>query len=142
MRLIRSFAALCLCMVQVPVLKLLIAEGLLLSSIACSAICALAIDPRVFEPFEPNVAIVAGKALGDGVLAIGVLRTIEAAPRQQAGEMRDPDAEDLPCQDVIDPLLKVRNFGCQSLSKTTGDFAQEDPGLRTRVQEFHCFVGP
>mgnify|MGYP003694230691 CR=1 FL=1 len=55
------------------------------------------------------------KRLGDGVLALGVLRAIHAPPRQQAGEIRDADAEHLLGQDVIDALFEVRNLVRQIL---------------------------
>ena len=38
---------------------------------------------------------------------VGVLRAIDAPAREQAGEMRDADAEHLLRQDVIDALLEV-----------------------------------
>ena len=41
-------------------------------------------------------------------LPVGVLRAVHAPPREQAGEMRDADAEHLLGQDVIDALLEVR----------------------------------
>ena len=69
--------------------------------LACAAVLALAVNPRVLGALEPDVAIVAGERLGDGVLALGVLRAIHAPARKQAGEMRDADAEHLLGQDVI-----------------------------------------
>ena len=82
------------------------------------------------------------EALGDGVLAVGVLRAIHAPPRQQAGEVRDADAEHLLRQDVIDALLKVRDLVRQALGEAAGDLAQEHARLRARVEEPHRLVRP
>src|SRR5258705_7277116 len=110
--------------------------------LARAAVHAPAFSPRVLHTFEPDVARVAGEAFGDGVLALSALRAIHAAPRQQAGEMRDADAEHLPCQDVIDPLFNVWNLGRQSLGKPASDLAQEHTRLRDRVEEPYRLVGP
>src|SRR5690606_13816317 len=60
-------------------LKLVAAiEGLL----AGSAIPTLAPSPRMLRAFEPDMPIVVGEALGDGVLAEGVLRAVQAPARQ------------------------------------------------------------
>ena len=77
----------------------------------CSAAkLALVAIPRVFDALEPDVPIVAGEGFGDGVLAGGVLRAIDAAPREQAGDLRDADAEDLLGQDVIHALFQIGNL--------------------------------
>ena len=107
-----------------------------------AAILALVILPRVFDALEPDVAIVAGERFGDGVLAVGVLRAIHAAAREQAGELRDADAEHLLGQDVVDALFQVRNLALQPLGEAAGDLAQEHAGLREGVEEPHRPVGP
>ena len=50
---------------------------------------ASAFYPCVLRPFVPNISRIGVESFGDGVGAIGVLRTIQAAPRQEAGEMGD-----------------------------------------------------
>src|SRR5581483_10462421 len=83
-----------------------------------------------------------GEALRDGVLALSVLRAIDAAPREQARDMRDSDAEHLFGQDVIDAFLKVRYFVRETFVEAAGDLTQEDTRLRTRVEEGHVFIRP
>src|SRR5438105_688398 len=94
---------------------------------------ALRVTPRVLQPLEPDVARVASEALGNGVLALGVLRAIQASPRQEAGEICDSDAEHLLGQNVIDALIELRHLVCQSLGEAAGDLAQENSRLRARV---------
>ena len=113
-------------------------QGLL----AGAAVPALAFRPAVFLSFEPDVPLVAGKAFRDGMLAIGMLRAIHAAPRQQAGEVRDADAEHLPGQDVIDALLQIRHFDCQPVCEAARDLAQENTRLGAGIQELHGLVRP
>ena len=100
---------------------------------ASTAINTFTIFPRVLHPLEPDVPRVAGEALHDGMFAIGVLGAIHAAPRKQAGGMRDRDTKDLLGQDVINALLQVRNFNRQPLAETAGYLAQEYARLRARV---------
>lgn len=109
---------------------------------ARAAILALVAIPSVFEALEPDVAIVAGEGFGDGVLAVGVLGAIHAAPREQAGDLRDADAEHLPGEDVVHALLQIRNLLFQSLSEADRDLAQEHAGFRAGVQELHRVIGP
>ncbi len=56
--------------------------------------------------------------------------------------MRDADAEHLLRQDVIHPLLQVRNLLLQPFGQAAGDLAQEHAGFRERVEELHRLVGP
>lgn len=72
------------------------------AALAGAAKRALAIRPGVLDPLKPDVAVIAGQRAGDGVRPMGVLRAIQAAPGQQAGEPGDADAEYLLRQDVID----------------------------------------
>ena len=109
---------------------------------ARAAILALVAIPSVFEALEPDVAIVAGEGFGDGVFAGGVLGAIHAAPREQAGDLRDADAEHLPGQDVIDALFQVRNLVLQPLGEAAGNLAQEHAGFRAGIKELHRLVGP
>jgi hypothetical protein len=76
------------------------------------------------------------------VLTVGPLRAVEAAPCDEAGQLGDPDAEDLLGQDVVDPLLQVRELVGQSLDEPLGDLAEEDSGLRERVEVGQRRVGP
>ena len=103
--------------------------------LACPAKLALAIRPCVLRPLEPDIARLAREACGNRVRAVGVLRAIQAAARQQAGEMGDADPKYLLCEDVIDALLEVRNLARQTLSEAAGDLAQEHARLRERVKE-------
>jgi hypothetical protein len=96
----------------------------------------------MLRALEPDVAIVGVETLGDGVLALSVLRAVQAAPRQQAGEIRDADAEHLLGQDVIDALHKVRHLVAQSLGQAAGDLAQEHARLGARIEKLHRLVGP
>jgi len=89
-----------------------------------------------------DVPVVGGEALGNGVLAFGVLRAIDAPARQQAGDLRDADAEYLLGQDMIYALRQVRNLLLQSLREAAGDLAEEHAGFRAGVQELHRLVGP
>ena len=55
--------------------------------LAGAAISAVFTFPGVLGAFEPDVPIIAGERLGDGVLAFGVLRAIHAPPRKQTREI-------------------------------------------------------
>src|SRR5258705_9968173 len=96
---------------------------------------ASAIRPRVLQPLKPDVASVVGEALGDGVIALCVLRAVQASPRQQTCELRDPDAEHLLRQDVVYARLQVRYLLCQPHGQAAGYLSQEYSGLRTRVEK-------
>jgi hypothetical protein len=113
-------------------------EGVLIGT----AVLAPVSHPCVLRALEPDVAVITVEALGDRVLALGVLRAINTAPRQQAGEMRDADAEHLISQNVINTLFEVRNLGRQSSREAAGDLAQEHTRLRARVEKLHRLVGP
>ena len=76
-----------------------------------------ATDPCVLDALEPDVAVVAVEGLGDGVLAVGALRAVDAPAGQQAGELGDADAEDLLGQDVIDALLEVGDLVLEPLGE-------------------------
>ena len=67
--------------------------------------------------FAWSIAAVAGERLGNGVLAVGVLRAIQAAPRQQAGEVRNPNAEHLLCQDVVYAIYQVLTSSATTTAK-------------------------
>src|ERR1700683_5225877 len=71
--------------------------------LACSAkfTPAFSLQPRMLCSFEPDVSGITGKAFGDRVGAVSVLRTIKAAPRQQTGEIRRADAVHLFGKDMI-----------------------------------------
>src|SRR5689334_23168565 len=101
--------------------------------LACPAICALAIRPLMLQAFEPNVASVVGKAFGNRVLSRGVLRAIHTASRQQTRKIRNPNAEHLLREDVIDTLLKAWYLVRQSFGETAGDLTQKHARLRARV---------
>src|SRR4051812_14641503 len=93
--------------------------------LACPAVRAFAMRPLMQHALEPDVASIAGEAFNDRVLAHRVLRAIDTASRQQTRKMRNPDAEHLLRQDVIDSLLEARYLVRQSLVETAGDLAQE-----------------
>src|SRR5262245_14346645 len=88
-----------------------------------TAVLALLVRPYVFHPLEPDVAIFAAKALSNGMLAVCVLRAVDAAPCQQTGEKGDSDAKDLVGEDVIDALFEVWNLGRQTSVETAGELA-------------------
>ena len=73
--------------------------------LARSAVRAAPAFPRVLGPLEPDVAAAVVERIGDGVLAVGVLRAVHAPAGQQPGEVGDADAEDLLRQDVRHALL-------------------------------------
>ena len=79
---------------------------------AGAAECALATHPRMLNPLKPDVARIVAEASGDGVRAVGMLRTVHAAPCQETGEICDTDAEYLLGKNMIDALSDVRNFNC------------------------------
>jgi len=110
--------------------------------LARSAKLAPASHPCVLHPLEPDITRITGEAFDNRVQAVGVLRAVDAAPRQQAGEMRDAYPEHLLGEDMIDALLKVRNFGRQGLGEAACDLSQEYPRLRTRVKESNRAVRP
>jgi hypothetical protein len=101
----------------------------------CAAKFALGFTPSVLDALEPDVAIVAGERFGDGVAAGGVLGTIHAPACQQAREVRGGDAEHLPGQDVVHPLLQIGNLLLQSLVEALGNLAQETAGFGAGVEE-------
>ena len=111
------------------------------SGVFLREIPAVAIFPRVLRALEPDVAVITVQPLGDRVLAVGVLRAINAAPCQQAGEIRDADTEHLLGQDVIDALSEVRNLGSQSFRKAASDCAASQKTFeRGEALETHAYV--
>src|SRR5260370_9999031 len=104
--------------------------GAVESLLASAAIFALAAQPRVLRALEPDVAGIAREAFCNRMLSVGVLRAVEAPPRQEAGDFRNRNAEHLLGKDMIDSLLKVRNLRSQTLGEAAGDFSQEHSLLR------------
>src|SRR5207249_2033045 len=111
-------------------------------TLAGAAVTARIAHPGVLGAFEPDVPIIGGERLGDGVLAFGMLRAIDAPPRKQTREMRDGNAEHLLRDNVIDALLQVRNLGRQTLVESAGDFTQENARFGARVEELYGPVRP
>jgi len=91
---------------------------------------------------DPDIARVAGEAFGNRVLALGMLRAIHTASRQKARKIRNPDAEHLLGQDVINALLKTRHIDRQSRGETAGDLALKHAGLSARVKKPQGLVRP
>ena len=88
---------------------------------------AFAVGPGVLGALEPDVARIAGKALGNRMRTVGVLGAIHAAPCQQAGQTRDADAKHLLGQDVVHSRLQVWHLLRQPEGEAAGDFAKKDP---------------
>jgi hypothetical protein len=79
----------------------------------------------MLHALEPDVTRVAGKALGNGVRAIGVLRTINTSPSQQASDIRGADAKYLFGQNMIDTFLEIGNLSSKPIRETAGDLSQK-----------------
>ena len=73
-------------------------------TLGCAAEFAAAVLPSVRRIFESYIALRVVEA-GDGVYAVGVLGTIEAAAGKQAGQLGDGDAVELVVEDVVHPFL-------------------------------------
>src|SRR5262245_43770977 len=96
----------------------------------------------MLRALEPDIAIITAERFGDGVFARGVLGAIHAAPREQAGDLSDADAEHLPGQDVIDALFQARNLVLEPFVKASGYLAEEHAGLSAWVKELRRLVRP
>ena len=110
--------------------------------LACATKFASAFRPSVFHALEPDIARIAREAVGNRVRAISVLRAIHAAPRQQAGEIRDSNAEDLLGQNMIHAVVKIRNLGRKTLGQAPGDLAKEHTGLCAWVEKLNGAICP
>src|SRR5690606_6616880 len=95
----------------------------------------LSSSPGVFRPLEPVVAPIAVEALGDRVLADGILRAVHAAASEQRRKLRDPDPEYLFRENVIDPLFEVGDLRRQPVRQTPSNLTEKDTRLRKRVEE-------
>lgn len=99
-----------------------------------SAVDAFSVVPFMGRVQEPDISLwVVESADGEG--AVGEFRAIDASPRQQAGDFRDGDAEELLMEDMVPPSLQVRDDGFQSDQESLCDFAQKDPAFAGGVQE-------
>ena len=96
----------------------------------------------MLDNLKPDIAGLAREGLSNRVLPVGVPRAIHAPAREQAGDLRDPDAEHLLRQDVVHPLLQIRHPRRQSFGQTAGDLAQKHSGLRAGIEKGHRRVGP
>ena len=114
-------------------------EGLL----AGSAVPALAAAPTC-APVRSNQMLpsLGVERLGDRVLAVRVLRAVDAAAGQQAGEIGDADAEDLLGQDVVDALFEVGNLVLEPFVRRLVISRRNTPDFVTRVEERDRLVGP
>ena len=106
-------------------------------ALACPAKGAFAICPGMLDAFKPDIARLAVEMLGNGMGAIGVLRAIQAAARQQAGQVRNANAEHLLGQNVNDALLKVWDLRGKTLGKAAGDLTEKHARLCAGVKEPH-----
>ena len=80
--------------------------GAVVFAFASSAMDAAAfVVPCVVAPLIQQVALQVMKGGADAVLAIGQLSAIECATAHLGSEVGTGDAEDLLCQDVVNPLL-------------------------------------
>ena len=49
----------------------------------------------MLKELEPDIAVITSNGPSNGVFSVGVFRAINASAREQAGEMRDAEAEHL-----------------------------------------------
>jgi hypothetical protein len=112
------------------------------SLLTCATKATPAIHPCVFHPFIPDVAFVTGESFGYRMRAIGVLRAIQAPPRQEASKVGDANPENLLGKYVIDASLEIRNFINETLGEAVGDLAKEHSRFRERIKEPNCAVRP
>ena len=103
---------------------------------------AAMILPGVFDTLEADISLLVIEAFADRVLSVGFFRAIDAAPRQQGGEIGDGDAEQLVVEDVVNARLPVGDFLFQTFVEPFGDFAQEDAAFADRVEKARVFVAP
>ena len=92
----------------------------------------LTLFPAVLGALEPDVAARAIKRSRNRKLAVRNLRTVDAAPREQRSKLRDPDAENLLRENVVDPLLQIGNPRFESINKPVHDLTQKYTALRKR----------
>ena len=109
---------------------------------AGAAKLAFALYPGVFGALKPDIAHIAGKAVGDGMRAVGIFGAIHAAPRQQTGQARDGHAKYLLRQDVVHARWQVGDGLRQPHGQAAGDLAQEHARFGERIQKAHGFVRP
>lgn len=98
-----------------------------------AAIDTSPILPAVGRILEADVALGVVE-MGDGVYAVGILGTIEAAAGEQAGQLGDGDAIDLFLENVVHPFLQVGDLLLQTHQQPLGDLPQEYAALAGRVK--------
>ena len=81
---------------------------------------AALVFPAMLGVLEADVAL-NGIEVGHGVASVGVLAAIEAAAGQEAGDLRHGDTVDLLMEDVVQPLLQVRDLVLQTHDQALGD---------------------
>src|SRR5690606_36852966 len=101
-----------------------------------------AAGPDVLGPLEPDVSPSAVEALGDRVLPGGILRAVDAPAGEESSELRDPDAEDLLREDVVNALVEIRYLRREAVGEPPRDLTQEDPRLRKGLDEGHGRISP
>ena len=110
------------------------------------AVPAVPVDPGVPEPFVVDVALGPVEPHGR-VPAVGILGAVEAPAREQARELGDGDAEDLPLVDVVEPLLQVGLLALKQYlhvrritSCAVADTVYSGAGCRPELQETSLFI--
>ena len=114
----------------------------LVSSDWINAALAGAARPGVFGSFEPDVPVRGVKGSADRVLAVRAFGAVEASPSHQRSELSDGNPVHLLGENVVDPLLQVRNLCLEAFDESAGDLPEEHARLRKRIQERHVWVRP
>jgi hypothetical protein len=61
----------------------------------------------MIQPFKPDITVITIETLRNRVYTIGMLRAVNTAASQQAGEMGDTDTEYLLGQNMVHTFLQV-----------------------------------
>ena len=96
--------------------------------------CAGFVIPGVLGAFKPDIAFWGVEGRADGVLTVGVLRAVDAAAGHKGGELSDSYPVNLLGEDVVDPLLGVRNNCYESFTEAASRLPQEDSSFHEGIQ--------
>ena len=96
----------------------------------------------MFNTPKADVTLRVVKNFADGILPVGCLGAVQRPAREQGRQFRDSESVELILEDVIYPLQAVRNLLRQALVQALGDFAEENPGLASRIQKPSALFGP
>lgn len=105
--------------------------------LACPAVSALAVDPRMRNGLILHMAFLVVK-VADTVRTVGPFAAIERAATQQRGKFGQGNAKHLTVHDVVNALLTVGNGFGQATVKPLDYLTKKYARLAERVEKGGC----